>query len=259
MRGLGKRWLFSALALSALLLGATCWADTVELIDGTEIVGTVSRIIPGDSVEVFRIDPEEGTARVDLYPLVQVAEIAVIDVSNIWTTIELASGDTFDGTLLSSPLASLIEFESLTGTPYAFDANSVRAIRFALRAPENEAADEPSAPPDLVPGIGLGLSIAAGAVGVTRDALAIFSEDWMLIAALGLHVTWSSDPVLGIGVSSDLTYLRDFGRIHVGLGTGVFFDMSQVAWHPTINVRILIPFTIGDWQTTLSLGYVFRP
>jgi len=249
----------AVLALMLLLLSAVCAADTVQLADGTTIVGTVSRVMPGESVEVFRIDPDKGTARVDVYPLVQVTEIAVVDASSILATIELVSGDTFEGRVLSSPLASLIEFKSRSGTSYAFDAASVRAIRFALRAPEVEEASEDEESGQLVPASGIGFSLAAGAVGATHDAIAVFNEDWMLIGALGLHVTWSDDPVLGIGVSSDLTYMRRFGRIHLGLGTGVFFDMSDVEWRPTINIRVLIPFTWKDWQTTLSLGYVFRP
>jgi hypothetical protein len=241
-----------------LLFNAVCLADTITLIDGTTTAGTVARVVPGESVELFRIDPEEGTARIDVYPLVQVAEIAVAGASSILATIELVSGDTFEGTVLSSPLAPLIEFRSQSGTTYAFDAASVRAIRFALRAAGSEAVEEDTEPEELLPAVGIGLSLAAGAVGVTRDAIAYFDENWMLIAALGLHVTWSDDPVVGIGVSSDLTYLRKFGRVHLGIGTGVFFDMSEVEWRPTINVRVLVPFTWKDWQTTLSLGYVFR-
>ena len=232
--------------------------DEIILQDGTTIYGTVTRVIPGESIEVLRMDSESGIASVDEFLLESVAQIGIVGISHVPATLLLRSGDKFHGYLIGSALESLIEFQAESGSVYNFDAEAVDQIRFSLRPPE--LVPEPDEQPGgLRPGFGLGFSISSISAGVTRDALAHFNEDWMLIAALGMHLTWENTSRLGIGVSSDLTYLRRFGNWYVGLGTGVFFNMTDVAWHPTLNARIVIPFSLGEWQTTLSIGYVFRP
>ncbi len=258
-----KRALTAVLVLSLSVCGAVLLThgDEIVLQDGTAIHGTVTRVIPGDSVEVLTMDSERGIANVDEYRLESVAEIGIVGISQVPATLLLRSGDVFRGRLIGSPLEPLIEFRAESGTVYSFDAGAVDEIRFSLRPPGlvPEVPEPDEQPSRLRPGFGLGVSISSVSVGVTRDALADFNEDWMLIAALGIHLTWENPSYLGIGVSSDLTYLRRFGSWYAGLGTGVFFNMTDVAWQPTINIRILVPFTWKDWQTTLSLGYVFHP
>jgi len=245
-----KRVMLAVLA-AGTLLSLAAMADEIILTDDTKIHGTVTRIVPGKSVELLRIDSEEGIARLDDYPLSGVKEIVVLDLSRVPATLELRSGDLFRGTLIGSPLEPMIEFRGQSGTTYTFASDSVREVRLELRPPSEEEQR-------LRPGFGLGLSIAPNAVGATRDALAWFNEDWMLLAALGMHWMWSGSSPLGIGVSSDLTYLRKLGGFYIGIGTGVFFNMTEVTWAPTVNVRVLIPFSWEDWQTTLSIGFTFR-
>ena len=245
-----KRVMLAILTVGILLsLAAT--ADEIILADNSKIQGTVTRVIPGESVELLRIDSEKEIASLDEYPLSSVKEILVLDLSRVPATLELHSGDLFRGTLIGSPLEPMIEFRGQSGTVYTFPSHSVREVRLELRPPSEEEQG-------LRPGFGLGLSIAPNAVGVTRDAIAWFNKDWMLLAALGLHGTWSAGSPFGIGVSSDLTYLRRLGGFYIGVGTGVFFNMTEVAWAPTVNVRALIPFSWKDWQTTLSIGFTFR-
>ncbi|MGB2983535.1 MAG: hypothetical protein WBC63_06715 [Candidatus Bipolaricaulia bacterium] len=251
--GLAKVLVVLILCIAA---GVAASADELHLSDDSVLAGTITRIVIGESIEFLMEDPETGAIRVETHPLHTVQEVVVVDVEEVAATLTLRTGDRFRGMLTGSPLASQIEFKGESGTTYLFDASEVREVRMDLRAAAPTAPD--AKPEDLLPAFGLGLSLASGAVGVTRDAIAYFSEDWMLIAALGLHFTWSGEPVVGIGVSSDLTYLRKLGKAHVGVGTGVFFDMSEVEWRPTINVRVLIPFTWKDWQTTLSVGFRFR-
>ena len=245
-----KRMILTVLAV-AIMLSLAGAADEIILTDDTKIHGTVTRVVPGESVELLRIDSEKGIARLDAYPLSGVKEIVVLDLSRVPAALELRSGDLFRGTLIGSPLEPMIEFRGQSGTAYTFASDSVREIRLELRPPSEEDQG-------LRPGFGLGLSIAPTAIGVTRDAIAWFNEDWMLLAALGMHGTWSGNNLLGIGVSSDLTYLRKLGDIYIGIGTGVVFNMTEVAWAPTINVRVLIPFSWEGWQTTLSIGFTFR-
>jgi hypothetical protein len=250
-----KRAVGAILVLLLLVGGAVLSAqgDEIVLRDGTTIRGTVTRVVPGESVEVLRMDSESGIAKLDRFRLESVAQIGIVDVSQLPATLLLNSGDTFRGYLIGSPLEPLIEFRGESGSLFSFDAEAVAEIRFSLRPPE--LAEQSAA---LRPGFGLGVSISSVSAGVTRDALAHFNEDWMLIAALGIHLTWEDASRLGIGVSSDLTYLRRFGSWYVGVGTGVFFNMTDVDWSPTLNARIVIPVHLGTWQTTLSIGYVFR-
>ncbi|MBE0635259.1 hypothetical protein IH601_04620 [Candidatus Bipolaricaulota bacterium] len=255
-RGQAMGWSLSLILLCVSISG---FGDRIELHDGMIAYGTVTRVIPGDRVEMVQLDATGTAVTLLSYGLSEIAEVVVIDMAKIPSSLMLQSGDQFQGRLMSSPLESKIEFQSDSGGIYTFDAASVKEVMFSLRPADLlEEAPSLTAAPGLSPGIGLGCSISPVSFGVTSDALAVFSEKWMLIAALGMHLDWEDPDRWGIGVSSDLTYLRQFEGWYAGLGTGVFFDMTDIVWNPTVNIRVLIPFTLGEWQSTISLGYVIR-
>ena len=249
-------WILLLVMVSTAILGV---GDEIVLYDGAKAYGTVTRIVPGDRVEMLQMDSEAGVATLLEFDLDSIAEIGIVEISQIPTTLSLRSGDLFRGRLMGSPLDTLIEFRAESGKTYFFEADAVDEVRLSLRPPEMLSQEEVSEEIEgLQPGIGLGCSVSSISFGVTRDALAQFNQDWMLIAALGMHFSWENPDRWDIGTSSDLTYLRRFGTWYAGLGTGVFFNMTDVAWYPTINLRVLIPLRLGEWQSTLSLGFAFH-
>jgi len=235
------------LLISVALFSCSTWADSITLTDGTQVLGTITRVVMGESVELLRINLETGEARLDSYKLDRVANVELQDVSRIPFTLILKAGDSVSGTLLGSPFEGTIDFRTIDGPVLKFDADAVSEIRLGVRKPSKAASE-------LIPAFGLGLSFSTNGVGITQDAVAWFSEDWMLVASLGLRGWWQ-DKQFSLGIANGLTYLRKIGKLYLGIGTGAFYNMTTLSWGASLNVRVVVPIKMFGQQSFLSLGF----
>lgn len=240
------RWIVIISLLSVALVSCSVWADRVVLTDGTEILGTVTRVIIGDSIEVLRVNLEAGEARLDSFDLDYVASVEIENVSRIPFTLVLKAGDYVSGTLLGSPLKETIDFRTIDGPVLKFNADAVSEIRLGVRKPGRATSE-------LIPAFGFGLSFSTSGVGITQDAIAWFNEDWMLVASLGLRGWWQ-DKQFSLGIANELTYLRKIGKLYLGIGTGAFYNMTTLSWGASLNVRVVVPIEVFGQQSFLSIG-----
>lgn len=239
------RWLPVVAMILIGLMMCPMWADTVVLTNGTEISGTVTRIVVGETIELLRVNYDTGEARLDTYRLAAVAKVEVKDVARIPFTLILKAGDYVSGTLLNSPLEEMIEFRTVDGAVLSFDADAISEVRLGIRRPGVM---------ELIPAFGYGLSFSTGSASITRDAIAWFSEDWMLVASLGLKGWWGANQ-LSMGITNGLTHLRRIGRIYLGIGTSAAFNMTTLAWQASLNVRVVIPIQAFGEQSFISVGF----
>lgn len=234
------------LLFSIALFSCGAWADRIILTDGTEVLGTVTRVIIGESIELLRVNLEAGEARLDSFNLDRVASVEVEDASRIPFTLVLKAGDYVSGTLLGSPLEETIDFRTIDGPVLKFDAEAVSEVRLGVRKPDGFE-------PELIPAFGFGLSFSTNGVGITQDAIAWFSEDWMLVASLGLRGWWQNKQ-LSLGIANELTYLRKIGKFYWGIGTGAFYDTTTLSWHASLNFRVVVPVMFVGKKAFVSLG-----
>jgi hypothetical protein len=198
-----------ATALVASLM-LSCWvalADTVELTSGEVYDGTVARVAPGRTVDLLPVDDETGGVLLRSFDLAEVSEIEIVGLDRMPDTLVAVSGDEMMGTLEGSPLADPIRFAGPDGAVLEFAPDNVAEIRFGPRAQVDVSTRV-----ELVPSFGLGISLAANGIGIRRDAIAWFSEDWMLLASLGMHGWWRDGEFL-FGVANEVTYMLDV-RFH---------------------------------------------
>jgi len=247
------------LVVCVALIAGVCWADRVVLIDGTEIKGTVTRVALGESVEVLCANREKGEAQLKAVPFWKVASIEIEDVARGPFTLLLKSGDQVSGTLLGSPLDATIKLETADGTVLSFMSEVVDELRVGVRIGSIEEplyVSSSAADAALTPASGLGLSFSTKGIGISRDAIAWFSEDWMLLASLGLQGWWESNEI-NLGLSNEVTYLLRVGKVYLGLGTGALFNMTTRTWGALINARIVLPVIFLGKQSMVSLGPSF--
>lgn len=240
------RWIVFILLFSIALFSCGAWADRIILTDGTEVLGTVTRVIIGESIELLRVNLEAGEARLDSFDLDYVASVEIENVSRIPFTLVLKAGDYVSGTLLGSPLKETIDFRTIDGPVLKFDAEEVSEVRLGVRKPDGFE-------PELIPAFGFGISFSTNGVGVTQDAIAWFSENWMLVASLGLRGWWQNKQ-LSLGIANELTYLRKIGKLYWGIGTGAFYNMTTLSWGASLNMRVVLPIEVFGQQSFLSIG-----
>ena len=236
------------LVTAALLCGSTVLADTVELASGKVYEGTVARVSPGNTVDLLIVDEKTGSVMLRSFDLAGVKAIDIVGVDRVPDTLVAISGDEMQGTLEGSPLADPIRFAGVDGKVLEFPAENVSEIRFGPRA-EPEATSKIK----LVPSFGLGISLAMNGIGIRRDAIAWFSDDWMLLASLGLHGWWRNGKFL-FGVANEVTYMLDLGGWYAGIGSGAMFDFTNKQWYALLNLRTAIPVTFLGQASMISLG-----
>jgi hypothetical protein len=240
-----RLWMLIAVCVSVLSL--SCWGDTIVLTDGTSRTGVVSRIEIGDSVELLQVNLEKEEARIESFDLDSIARIELDYVDTALFTLILKSGDIVTGKLLNSPLEAILDFQTQDGNVLQFDSDAVAEVRLGMRQP----SDTPL--PTLKPSFGYGLSVSGSSVSITRDAIAWFSEDWLLVASLGMQGWWQANR-LNLGVTNGLTYLRRIGALYWGVGTTASYDMTALAWHAALHFRVVIPLMLTDRASFLSLS-----
>jgi len=233
--------------LLCVALGVAVLGDTVELVSGEAIEGTVARVIPGLSVDLLIHDDDAGTVLLRSYGLDRVARIELVGLDRMPDTLVAITGDQMMGTLQGSPLDDPIRFADPSGEIFEFPADNVSEIRFGPRAITESTRIE------LVPSFGLGVSLAANGIGIRRDAIAWFSEDWMLLASLGMHGWWRDGDFL-FGVANEVTYMLDVGGWYLGLGSGAMFDFTNLDWYALLNLRTAFPVTFMGKTSMISLG-----
>lgn len=253
-----RRQVFFLIVCVVLIAGA-CYADRVVLINGTEVSGIVTRVALGRSVEVLCANREKGEAQLNTFPLWRVASIDIEDVSRGPFNLLLKSGDQVSGTLLGSPLDATIKVQTADGTVLSFKSEVVDEVR---RGVQIGSIEEPvymsssGADTALAPAFGLGFSFSAKGVGISRDAIAWFNEDWMLLASLGLQGWWETNQ-LNLAVANEVTYLLKVGKLYLGIGTGALYNMTTRTWNASLNVRVVFPVTFAGKQSMVSIGPTF--
>lgn len=247
------------LMISVVLITSVVWADRVVLINGTEVSGTVTRVALGRSVEVLCANREKGEAQLSTFPLWRVASINIEDDSRGSFNLLLKSGDQVSGTLLGSPLDATIKVRTADGTVLSFKPEVVDEVRRGVQIGSIEKPvymSSSGADTTLAPAFGLGFSFSAKGIGISRDAIAWFSKDWMLVASLGLQGWWERNE-MNLGLSNEVTYLLRVGKVYLGLGTGALFNMTTRTWEALINARIVLPVIFLGKQSMVSLGPSF--
>lgn len=239
-----------AIGLIGLILVGTClasFADTVMLTDGTTRVGIVSRIELGDSLEILMVNQEKREARLEAIPLGSVASVELDYIETALFTLVLRSGDIVTGILLNSPLDETLAFRTTSGEVLDFASSAVSEVRLGMRHPMGEPL------PSLRPSFGFGVTLSANSGSLTRDAVAWFSPDWLLVASLGMQIWWEpGDP--SVGVVNGLTYLHKLGRIYWGVGTTASYNMTKLSWHTALQFRVVVPVSLGGRNSFISLG-----
>jgi len=244
---------FGSKAVAVLIIGllACCGpvaADVIETISGDVYEGTVARIAPGRAVDLLLADEETNGVLLRSFDLARVAKIEIVGLERMPDTLVAVSGDEMLGTLDGSPLADPIRFVAADGTVYEFAPGNVAEIRFGPRAQADVNTRI-----ELVPSFGLGVSLAANGIGIRRDAIAWFSEDWMLLASLGMHGWWRDGEFL-FGVANEVTYMLDVGGWYLGIGSGAMFDFTNLEWYALLNLRTAIPIRFFGKASMVSLG-----
>ena len=237
-----------ALFTVVLICGSAVFADTVELASGDVYEGTVARVSPGNEVDLLVVDEKTDSVMLRTFDLLTVTTIDIVGVDRMPDTLVAVSGDEMQGALEGSPLADPIRFAAVDGTVLEFAPENVSEIRFGPRA-EPELASRI----ELVPSFGLGISLATNGIGIRRDAIAWFSEDWMLIASLGIHGWWRNGQFL-FGVANEVTYMLDLGGWYAGIGSGAMFDFTNKQWYALLNLRTAIPIKLFGKISMFSLG-----
>jgi len=160
---------------------------------------------------------------------------------------------------MGSPLDATIKLETADGTVLSFKSEVVDEVR---RGVQIGSIEEPvymsssGADTALAPAFGLGFSFSAKGVGISRDAIAWFSENWMLLASLGLRGWWESDQV-NLAIANEVTYLLKVGKLYLGIGTGALYNMTTRTWCASLNARIVFPVTFAGKQSMVSIGPSF--
>jgi len=232
------------LCLAAITVPAR--ADRLVLVDGSERAGIVSRIVLRESIELLQVNPETNEARISSVAISAIDDIVLDHQDSVLYTLIFEAGDVVTGSLIGSPLEELIDFHTVDGDRMRFEAEGIREIRFGMRSGQEAGVQ-------LLPSFGYGLGVVGNGISVTRDAIAWFSEDWMLVASLGIKGWWKTDH-LDVGVTNGATYLRRIGKVYWGIGTSVSYDMSSLAWHASLHLRMVFPFRLLTEQSFLSVG-----
>ncbi len=235
------------IAVCVCMFSLSCWGDTIVLMDGTSRTGVVSRIVIGDSVELLQVNLRKKEARIESFDLDSIARVELDYIDTALFTLILRSGDIVSGKLLNSPLDGILDFQTQDGNILQFDSDAVVEIRLGMRQP----GEEPW--PTLKPSFGYGLSISGNSVSITRDAIAWFSEDWLLVASLGMQGWWQANR-LNLGVVNGLTYLRRIGLLYWGVGTTASYDITALTWRAALQFRVVIPLMLTDRASFLSFS-----
>lgn len=223
-------------------------ADQIKLTNGQIIKGTLSRVVPGKEVNILVYETNTGQYLSRTVKFDEIDSIKIIKIKRMPDTLVTTSGDIVRGTLLKSPLDDPIRFSRVDGSVIEFPAKNVAEIRFGPRILGSSTPSE-----KIAPAFGVGLSLGSYGIGIRRNAIAMFSENWILLASLGIHCWWQNQN-LAMGVANEITYMLKIDGFYLGVGTGALFNMTDRKLLALLNFRIAIPISFLGNASTFSVG-----
>lgn len=239
--------LFSFLCI-LFMISFVVSADQIKLINGQIIKGTLSRVVPGREVNILVHETNTGQYLSRTVKFDEIDSVKIIRTKRMPDTLVATSGDVVRGTLLGAPLDDPIRFSRIDGSVIEFPAKNVAEIRFGPRILAGATSNE-----KIAPSFGVGLSLGSYGIGIRRDAIAMFSENWILLASLGIHCWWRNQN-LSMGIANEITYMLKIDGVYFGVGTGTLFNMTDRKWLALLNFRIVIPVTFLGNVSTFSVG-----